>query len=218
MSKHKILYLAFGIVIVLVLTYHLYRMVFDVRIGFKDVAAMNRLRQISLALDNYFNIHKCYPPAFTLNSDGEPQHNWTAFLSPFLLDNRSEYYRWNNSWEENASTINHSKAPESLRCLSDFENNYPSDWTFFTIIIPQNYDSKATSTTKPIIVENAKTASHWLKPNFICLEDIFGGMDENSACGLGGVHKNIIIILAADGNVYKVSDSISCKNFLSLTK
>ena len=44
----------------------------------------NNLKQIMLALHNYADDHKSYPPRYTVDANGRPLHSWRTLILPWL--------------------------------------------------------------------------------------------------------------------------------------
>ena len=42
----------------------------------------NQLKQLTLAMDNYHDVHGHYPPPYTQDDDGQPLHSWRTLLLP----------------------------------------------------------------------------------------------------------------------------------------
>ncbi len=53
---------------------------------------MNHLKQLGLALHNYHDAYKCFPPGGIVAEDGTAYHGWYTFLMPFLVKS----YAYNN--------------------------------------------------------------------------------------------------------------------------
>jgi hypothetical protein len=58
-----------------------------------DVVCRGRLKQIGLALSNYYTFYGRLPPAYLANEKGEPVHSWRVLLLPFLACEHI-YYRY----------------------------------------------------------------------------------------------------------------------------
>lgn len=93
----------------------------------------NHLKQIGLALDSYHDDFGELPPAYTVDSDGQPLHSWRTLLLPYL-DRKDLYDRldlakpWNAP--ENASVFD----DESwLQCPS-LRDLTPSQTTYLAIV------------------------------------------------------------------------------------
>jgi len=44
----------------------------------------NNLKQIALALHNYHDTYRAFPPAYTMDENGNPLHSWRTLILPFL--------------------------------------------------------------------------------------------------------------------------------------
>ena len=44
----------------------------------------NNLKQIALALHNYADEHGEFPPAYTVDEQGQPLHSWRTLILPYL--------------------------------------------------------------------------------------------------------------------------------------
>src|SRR5258708_3140815 len=60
----------------------------------------NNLKQIGLALHNYHDEFKCFPPAFVADANGRPMHSWRVLLLPYL-DQAPLYanYQFDEPWD-----------------------------------------------------------------------------------------------------------------------
>ncbi len=59
----------------------------QVRAAARRVQALNNLRQMALALLNYESAHGHFPPAYTVDDDGNPLLSWRVTILPFLEQN-----------------------------------------------------------------------------------------------------------------------------------
>lgn len=62
--------------------------------------SVNNLKQIALALHNFYATHKHFPPAVIYGPDGRPWHSWRTLLLPFLEQNALyERYDFSQPWD-----------------------------------------------------------------------------------------------------------------------
>ena len=64
----------------------------------------NNLRQIGMALSGYHELHRCFPPGGTFDSNGHGQHGWTTFLWCYM--EATPYYGmldFNQPWDAPAN-------------------------------------------------------------------------------------------------------------------
>jgi hypothetical protein len=62
--------------------------------------SFNNLKQMGLALHNFHDVHRHFPPAFVIGPDGKPWHSWRVLLLPYL-DQAALYtrYRFDEPWD-----------------------------------------------------------------------------------------------------------------------
>ncbi|MBL7041977.1 MAG: DUF1559 domain-containing protein [Pirellulaceae bacterium] len=60
----------------------------------------NNLKQIGLAMHNFHDVYKRFPPAVIYGPDGKPWHSWRVLLLPFM-EQRALYdqYRFDEPWD-----------------------------------------------------------------------------------------------------------------------
>jgi Protein of unknown function (DUF1559) len=59
----------------------------QVRDHFEEVEAANQFHQILIALHNYHDVHKSFPPAVFTDKAGKPLLSWRVYILPFLDEN-----------------------------------------------------------------------------------------------------------------------------------
>ncbi len=64
----------------------------------------NHLKQIGLALHNYHEVHRFFPPGAIETTDGKPYHSWQTMILPFV-DNAQLYNQidFDQSWTDPAN-------------------------------------------------------------------------------------------------------------------
>lgn len=62
--------------------------------------SVNNLKQIGLAMHNFHDVYRCFPPAVIYGPDGKPWHSWRVLILPFL-EQRALYdqYRFDEPWD-----------------------------------------------------------------------------------------------------------------------
>ncbi len=77
----------------------------------------NNLKQIALAMHNYHDANKSFPPAFKADADGKPLHSWRVLILPYLES--SALYgqiRLNEPWDSEWNSQFHSQMPQVYGC------------------------------------------------------------------------------------------------------
>ena len=60
----------------------------------------NNLKQIGLAMHNYHDTFKCFPPAYIPDEDGRPMHSWRVLILPYLEEQALfEQYDFDQPWD-----------------------------------------------------------------------------------------------------------------------
>jgi hypothetical protein len=66
----------------------------------KGAQARNNLKQLALAMHNYHDAHRHFPPAVVMGPDGKTPHSWRVELLPFLeAANLYQQYDQNQPWD-----------------------------------------------------------------------------------------------------------------------
>lgn len=76
----------------------------------RRISCANNLKQVGLALHNYHDTHKVFPPAVL---SGPRRHTWVPMLLPFVeQSNLNQEYRFDRSWDDpvNQPAVNTSLA------------------------------------------------------------------------------------------------------------
>jgi len=72
----------------------------DPRLAARLVQSKNNLKQIGLAMHNFHDVHKCFPPAVIYGPDGKPWHSWRVLLLPYLEQaSLYEQYKFDEPWD-----------------------------------------------------------------------------------------------------------------------
>src|SRR5687768_6007213 len=79
----------------------------------------NNLKQIGLAMHNYHDTHKQFPPAYVADSNGTPMHSWRVLILPYIEANHIyDRYDQTQPWDSATNRQLLSEMPQTYRCLS----------------------------------------------------------------------------------------------------
>ncbi len=82
------------------------------RLG-QRVQCQNNLKMIALALYNYHDVFKSFPPAVTYAADGTPMHSWRVAITPFLMQNTFyDAYDFRQAWNGPGNVLLTDEVPE----------------------------------------------------------------------------------------------------------
>jgi len=67
----------------------------------RQQVSMNNLRQIGIALHDYHDTHKTFPPAFIADENGKPRTSWRTLILPFMEQKPlADRYDFNVAWDD----------------------------------------------------------------------------------------------------------------------
>lgn len=80
----------------------------------------NNLKQILLALHNYHDVHKTFPPAYLADSNGKPMHSWRVLILPYLeAGHIYSQYNFDEPWDSPGNRYVAELMLPVFRCPSD---------------------------------------------------------------------------------------------------
>jgi hypothetical protein len=180
----------------------------------RRMSCNNNLKQISLGILNYEAAHGTFPPAYTVDAQGQPMHSWRTLILPFI-EQKALYDQIDltKPWDDPANQAAAQTAIEVYACPS-----MPGDPTltpYVAILDPQGIMSGSAGSTLASITDgrastilltetDASRAVHWMSPQDIDLPtflDVGGG--QRSSSHVGGSH-----VLMGDGAVIFITDSM----------
>lgn len=83
------------------------------RTAARRIASTGNLKQIAVALHNYYDTYGQLPPAYTVDKFGEPLHSWRVLLLPFLdHDTLYEQFDLDSPWFSDANRELISQMPD----------------------------------------------------------------------------------------------------------
>ena len=170
------------------------------------------LKQLGIALQNYHDTHKVFPPAFIADADGKPMHSWRVLLLPYLEEQELyKRYRFDEPWD---SPHNRKLADEinvtQFRCPAA---NGPANETSYVVVCdPETlfpgYHGRSIrdvrdGTSKTIsIVEVANSGIHWMEPRDLTLDEALAGINPpNRSPAISSSHSGGAMVGWADAHV-----------------
>jgi hypothetical protein len=149
----------------------------------RRASCLNQLRQVGLALNNYYAARGSFPPACTVDKDGKPLHSWRVLILPYIeYDILYRSVDVNKPW--NAPT-NKNLLKGQLReftCPSDPTSHLPGteQTNYFAVVGPNtawdrsrhvaNSGKEAAHTI--MLVEVAQSGVRWTEPKDVSLDAI----------------------------------------------
>jgi prepilin-type processing-associated H-X9-DG protein len=78
---------------------------------------VNNLKQIALAMHNYHDRHRSFPPAYTVDKSGKPLLSWRVLILPFIeQDALYREFHLDEPWDSPHNRTLIDRMPETYRC------------------------------------------------------------------------------------------------------
>jgi beta-lactamase regulating signal transducer with metallopeptidase domain len=182
---------------------------------------INNLKQIALALHNYHDVHKHFPPAVLLGPDGKTKYSWRVAILPYI--EQQELYRqydFNEPWDSENNKKVLAKVPPVLQYPTEHGKSVNSSYFLLTgeggIFNDKPSKSGTTfaqirdGTSNTLLIVEAKRNIPWTKP-----EDIPMDVDKELP-KLGGYANRGFAAALADGSVRFLGGKLNSDVFKAL--
>jgi hypothetical protein len=179
---------------------------------------INNLKQIGLAMHNYHDAHKTFPPAYTADAAGKPLLSWRVLILPFLeQDGLYKEFHLDEPWDSPHNRTLIDRMPVVYRC-DGLGDNPPSagktsyltprgEATIFPGATATDIKSITDGTSNTVFTVDAPDdrAVTWTKPDDW---EIASGIDPKAILNrhLGGSS-----VLLADGSVRFIKATITAE-------
>jgi len=96
----------------------------------------NNLKQIAIALHNYHDKYRAFPPACTVDADGKPLHSWRTLILPYL-EQKALYDKIDltKPWNDPANADAFKTILDVYRCPSE---QGPATHTIYLALVTSN--------------------------------------------------------------------------------
>jgi hypothetical protein len=186
-SFWSLLNLALVVVCLLCLIALLLPAVSSARDAARRMVCTNNLRQIALALHNYHDTYKCFPPAYVADKNGKPMHSWRVLILPFIEEMALyKQYNFNEPWDGPNNKKLLASRPSDYSCPSDQQSHTPGATnTNYVAVVgkeaawageksrsldPADLGGKTSRTI--MLVEVAGTNIQWTEPRDLSLDSL----------------------------------------------
>lgn len=157
------------------------------------------LKQIALALHNYHDVYKTFPPAFVTNSGGKPVHSWRVLILPFLDQERLyKNYNFDEPWDGPINRALLTSTPSYYQCPSrlDRSPNAAAYTDYFAVIGPsaawtgstgrKRSDFKDLPSWTVLLVEIAGQKIAWTEPRDFTVDEVLKLVESRDEAIEGG--------------------------------
>jgi type II secretory pathway pseudopilin PulG len=180
-------------------------------------ACVNHMQHIGIALQNYHDVHKTFPPAYIADADGKPMHSWRVLILPFLEENEIyKKYDFNEPWDGPNNSKLAAQAPSDFRCPSgtdfDGQTNYvavvgnETMWPGATAVKIRSIRDGLSRTIA--VVETSGSGINWLEPRDLTMDEALRGIKQSQSGGINSQHPGGVNVLNCDGSVLFLPEDV----------
>jgi prepilin-type processing-associated H-X9-DG protein len=181
----------------------------------------NNLKQIGLGLQNYADVYRCFPPAYTTDAAGKPMHSWRVLILPFI-EQQALYkrYDFNEPWDGPNNSLLAKEMPIVFHCPADKAN--PGTLTDYVAIVgPETiwqanrgatFDEVTDGSSNTIaVVEATGLGVNWMEPRDLPFSAVANGINPKQGPGMASQHPGAVIAVFADGHTQTIQQNLSRK-------
>lgn len=175
----------------------------------------NSLKQIALAMHNYYDTYGSFPPAVVSDEDGQPLYSWRVLILPFI-EERALYdaFQLDEPWNSPANLpITHTKV-RGFQCPN--EEPLPG-MTDYVMVVGPNTISDGASTTQfeditdgaantILIAEAAGSGIYWSEPRDLYVMEMGFRINGPGNQEMQSSHPGGVNVAMVDGSVRFLSD------------
>ena len=176
----------------------------------------NNLKQIALALRNYHDIYKTFPPAYIADDDGKPMHSWRVLILPFLEQSPLyDSYDFSQPWDSPANQMVAQADLPVYRCPSQAAGN-AGQTNYMMVVGPGRFSEGPNGhtfgeildgTSNTIMVgEVVNSGVGWSQP-----------VDVTNLAEIDSEHPGVVNVAMADGSVRAVPKPIDPQQLEPMT-
>lgn len=186
----------------------------------------SHLKQLGLALQNYSDVYKCFPPVCTTDENGKPMHSWRVLILPFL-EYKSLYdkYDLNEPWDGPHNRLLAKLMPATFRCPEDATN--PAGVTDYVAVVgPETIwqpdrgtrfaDIRDGSWQTIAVIEASGAGVNWMEPRDLPFAAVDNGINPKQGQGISSMHPGPVIAMFADGHTQTIQEDISLETLKAL--
>jgi len=188
---------------------------------------LNNLKQIGLAMHNYHDVHKCFPPAYLPDEDGKPMHSWRVLLLPYMEQKPLyDMYNFDEPWDSPNNLAVAQMMPAEYRCPEDSLAG-PTETSYLMVVGPETLSdgptnrriaeiSDGTSNTI-MVVECSGLGIGWAEPSDLGAEDLTYAINDGSPDGIRSNHSEGANVLMCDGSVRCLDVDLPVRQIKAMT-
>ena len=177
----------------------------------------NNMKQITLALHNYYDANKCLPPAYTVDENGNPLHSWRVVLLPYVESGTLyDEIRHDEPWDSEYNKQFHARMPTYYCCPS---TETMAGMTTYSVIVGEEtpfgdpntkftFGSISDGLSNTIFIVERKKPVCWMDPTQeITFEEACKGINVFGN-EMGSNHSGGMNVSMFDGSVHFISETV----------
>jgi len=179
----------------------------------RRAASRNNMKQIGLAMHNYAQANKTFPPAYSVDKNGKPLLSWRVLILPYMEGGEIyKQFHLDEPWDSDHNKALISLMPAVYRSpnsalLGQWKSNYltpRNEKSIFPGKESIGFAKIRDGTSNTILTLEVPDASAvvWTKP------DDFRYDEDNPLKGLTGMRAGVFLAGLADGSVRTISSTI----------
>lgn len=186
----------------------------------------NNLKLIGLGLQNYYDVFKCFPPAYIADENGKPMHSWRVLILGFI-EQKALYdrYDFNEPWNGPHNSQLAKEMPAVFRCPHDKANSGTMT-DYVAVVGPETIwqpnqgtkfeDINDGSSNTIAVIEASGAGIHWMEPRDLPFSALDQGINPKQGAGISSMHPGAVIAVFADGHTQTIQENISLETLKAL--
>ena len=182
---------------------------------------VNNLKQIGLAMHNYHDTYKCFPPAVIADEDGRPMRSWRVAILPYI-EQASLYdqYDFDVPWDDPINQMLMNIPIPAYQCPSDPTVSVSPCNTNYVMIVGKSTiggepneavkmaDIKDGTSNTILAIEVGGSGIPWTEPRDLTVEEAIAFITNSGAGQFSQFHPGGLNVLMADGSVQFIASTI----------
>ena len=218
---------AIGLLLLLFLLLLLLPAIQAAREAARRMQCTNNMKQIMLALHNYHDVYREFPPLYTVDNANRPLQSWRVLILPYIEQELLyEKIRLDEPWDSVHNRQFHAMLSSVYGCPSN-HNSDTNNCVYAVIqgegLMPGNagkhtFASLVKGSSNTIAIVEVKEPFCWMDPNAdVSLDELLKGINVPGG-RVGSFHHNGINVGMFDGSVQFLNNSIGYEELRSLAE
>ncbi len=178
---------------------------------------ISHMRQMTLALHNYYDVYHTFPPSYIPDKDGRPMHSWRVLILPFIEQQPLHAaYNFDEPWDGPNNRRLAPHMPPSFRCPSNPDQT--SLFADYAMIVGEQTISDGPTARRfghftgglantLFIVEAGGQDIHWMEPRDLPFDALTFQINDGTRPGVSSYHPGGVNVGMCDGRVLHLPDT-----------